>query len=317
MEECEYLLKSLDSYENYKDLNLPKEVNNDDEICDELSPKLHQYSNFSSFCYKLSRNVKNTLLKSLVSRTQDSCEYLNNWLYDDLIKNGLFENKDNISDTEVIKNIPQVWNVFQQIYVDCKFKTYNMSTSDFYNMKYLYDYSKNYKTLESKITLTDNPCKEYYCSYIKSAMDVYSTVQNDCTTLKNKDLCEIFNRIQGDKIPEVLSGKFQCSTEDLNAFLVKGDKFIDKRTQVPPSENAASGTELKVGFSIIGILLLSFVLLYKYTPLGNSLRLLISSKIRTKYFMDDEDSHSFSQNTWDSKEEQSQTNGLHVTYEPI
>ncbi|SBT55190.1 PIR Superfamily Protein [Plasmodium ovale wallikeri] len=317
MGECNDILKSLDSYTTYKELDIPREVNNNDVACDDLRSNLRHYPKFSSYCYKLSRNIKDTLLKSAVSRTQDSCDYLNNWIYDDLIKNELYKNEENISDSEVIKKIPELWKVFEAIYVDCKFKVYDMSTTDFFNMKYLHDYSKNYKTLEGKISLTNSDCKEHYCSYVKSVMDLYNNVESNCSPTKSDHLCTIFNTIGEDKKPSVLSDKFGCSTKDLNAFIIQGDKFINKIAKVPGSENAAPGTGLKVGFSLIGILLLSFFLLYKYTPLGNSLRLLIRNKIGTKYSMDQEESHNFLENTWDSEDEKSQNNKLHVSYEPI
>ncbi|SBT55193.1 PIR Superfamily Protein [Plasmodium ovale wallikeri] len=310
------VLKSLKTYVAYELLDVPK-IGTDDEACEELIPKLSNYSEFGSFCLNLSKNIKDTFLKSREFHTQQDCEYLNYWLYHELIKNKLFDNINNISDSEVIRKIPDLWNVYKSFYEGCNLKIYNISASGFKNMKYLYDYSINYHTLVHIISERDFNCKKYYCSYIKSVMDVYNTVGSECSKSSEKDLCTIFNTIGEDKKPGVLSHKFECSTEDLNAFIIQGDKFINKIATEPGSENAASGTGLKVGFSLIGILLLSFFLLYKYTPLGNSLRLLIRSKIRTRHFMEDEENHDLSQNTWDSEDEKPQNNKLHVSYEPI
>ncbi|KMZ83533.1 hypothetical protein PVBG_00613 [Plasmodium vivax Brazil I] len=199
MSECEEGFRSLRSHLYYKFFHSYKNVDTSNRICEQLTSVLGSNQDFNSFCCKLSKNVVNVsgvLIDS--SKKEEHCTYLNYWLYDALIKNNFLDNRDNLCKSKVIKELSRLWNNF---YYNnkCELEQYDMSVTDFNNMKVLSDYSQNYPgiIMDFKDYETQK-CKKLYCSYINKVNDVYNALQIE-EDLRNyqklKMHCQIHLRI--------------------------------------------------------------------------------------------------------------------------
>ncbi|VUZ99364.1 PIR protein [Plasmodium vivax] len=308
MSECDSELReSLLRYFQYEKFNGHVTPDGNNQICERLSVQGNMPKNFKNFCYILSKNIKE-VCKTMdnPSRNGDLCEPLNYWVYDTLIKNKLLKNEEDISKSEIINELPKLWDLsnFKQM---CEFKKYKMSTTDFRYMKELYDYSKHYSAIEyNQNNHRDHQCRKQYCSYIKKVKKIYDTVKPFCAAQNNKPYCEILRKIPVDKIPNVFLEGYQCSDNEMNDDYIKDEKIFTKPLLPPPQdesinslvletstsakgsykdkpEDASSNPSVKVGLSTFGMSLVPLFLIYKFTPGGNFLRRIINKKIGTNY----------------------------------
>ncbi|SBT73760.1 PIR protein [Plasmodium ovale] len=331
MDQCKDVLFSLNSYIEY-DKFYKNPLQRENDICDRLDIELYTYSNFKNFCYKIATNLIDVSIS--INRSHENkvkCEYMNYWLYDEFIRNNLYDKEceNNISSSKVITKIPELWNV-NNIFQNCDFHDYNVSISDFRQIKYLYDYSKNFYTINEKRTLPTIECKTQYCSYIKKIEKIYDNIEPTCSNQEDAKICTIFNEIKNDnKNPKELIKNLNCTESYIDNTLVE-DEIISYSSystlsQRPNdfdldeslSETTPSHTGLKVGFSIFGILLICSFLLHKFTPIGNILLSLIRSKIRIRCGKNGREIPNFSQYISESEDDKSHKNTLHVLYHNI
>ncbi|VUZ99312.1 PIR protein [Plasmodium vivax] len=323
MADCDNELKGyLFTYSQYNILNKSVDVNDQNVECENFSKELPKYRNFKNLCHKLSRNIKNVCifmrepsrkrepsLEEEQSQKKVHCDNLNYWLYYILIKSKLLDNEENISNSEIFKVLPKLWDS-TDCNQTCKLEHYNMNTNDFVYMKELYDYSKNYKNIEY---YTSNPdyldCKIQYCSYINKVEEIYKKVEQICSSPSDKPYCTIYNDIPAEKNPSEFFSKIRCTKDDVDESLVEdakifgtefqslaydlGDSFpisnMASKQDLPgePSQQLSVGLDqststqspsnnsAKVGLSLFGMSSIPLFLIYKFTPGGNFIRKLI------------------------------------------
>ncbi|SBT83272.1 PIR protein [Plasmodium ovale] len=298
MEICKSIHGHLNSQREYSRLDNPDKIIKSD-FCKEENGEIYKNTLFKNLCYKFATNFTYLIINWKNYTDNEGCDYFNLWVYEKIINN-FTVNQEDISQSEIINDIIKLWKEFNEYFKDCKFKNYSISISNLKNMKYLYDYSKNYDTLKLRSNTSDIECKKYYCSYIKQIDDVYNSVKDECIAPKNAELCKIFKLIEDDKKPDTLLTEFGCSTEYIDASLVQGvtssgkdleDTLIFQESY--HSRNSPTDIALKTTFSIFGVSLISSLLAYRvkcisslkilrfkyYTPFGNWFR----SRILRKY----------------------------------
>ncbi|SBS94424.1 PIR Superfamily Protein [Plasmodium ovale curtisi] len=268
MEKCASLYTHLNSHREYSHLDNPKEIIDSDH-CKEENGEIYKDHLFKNLCYKFATNFTYLIINWGRHENNDKCKYLNLWVYDKLIHNFNI-NQEDISQSDIIKDINKLWNNYSELFPACSFKNYKISVSEFNNMKYLYDYSQNYDTLKHRSDTTDIDCKKYYCSYIKKNIEVYTTVKDECSSHKDTELCKIFKLIKDDKKPDALFTEFACSSEHVDNNLIEAEKSSNKGLEgslifQERYLSTSSSTDLAVKsiFSILGI---------SYSPFGNWFR---------------------------------------------
>ncbi|SCA60142.1 VIR protein [Plasmodium vivax] len=246
-----------------------------------------------------------------LSQNSGYCEPLNYWVYDTLIKNELLNNKKDISESEIIKELPKIWDHYSCMQ-NCILKKYEMSATDFTYMKELYDYTNHYLTIDGhKGTVEVFGCKKYYCSYIDKVDKIYNIVNGLCSSSPSKPYCSLFSKIQQENIPSEYLKQYGCTETDIDDSLVKDEKTFSapllpdpqeksitrsvsetsfSSTETSPEgsfqdapEDPSSNSSVKVGLSTFGMSLVPLFLIYKFTPGGNFLRRIINQKIGTNY----------------------------------
>ncbi|CAI7722598.1 PIR protein [Plasmodium vivax] len=313
---CENEIELLKSYKIYKIFNGNREEFFHTNKCDELNRKVSVTNNLSDFCHKLHRNLIQVSVNSNgTTGNSENCEFLNYWLYYTLLKNNLLENKNNIAESEVIKNLDELWGE-ADINNKCELTKYNMNIKYFKYTKELYDYSKNYENIyENKDEEDTNICRKYYCSYIHNAKKIYKFLESVCSSQNSKPYCNMFKEVTTNKNPNDLYDQFNCSEEYVEESLLNNEKIFeliqestlnneghvnlrlpapvlldrDSRGSLPEEsadnqqEEPSSNSSVKVGLSTFGMSLVPLFLIYKFTPGGNFLRRIISQKIGTNY----------------------------------
>ncbi|SBT73856.1 PIR protein [Plasmodium ovale] len=297
MDDCKDTLKLLMIYNIYEGFNKPKQVDGNNEQCEQLHKQLPNYPIFNSLCYKLSRNLVDVCI---VLRDENentgSCVHLNYWLYDYLIRNDILDNIENISKSKVIEKLPQLWNA-TNFNKKCDLTQYDISVSDFNLMKILYDYSFNYLSIDGiKDDEIDNECKRNYCTYINIIINFFKSANTQCDTIPNKSYCTIYNEIRDKKNPDNLYATLKCTEQDIDNELGHLQNFISKELllSLPNSEAYIFSDETsaettpnvasKIGFSLFVIFVISLFLSYKFTPMGSVLRTIIRSKLNSSSF---------------------------------
>ncbi|SBT00212.1 PIR Superfamily Protein [Plasmodium ovale curtisi] len=330
MDDCNDSLKSLKIYIMYDLYNNPENVGSQNEKCDDLQEQLSKYPNFKNLCYKISKNLIGTCTSLNNSdKNTGSCVYLNYWLYDLLIKNKMLDNSDNISASEVIQKLPYLWTE-TNYNGKCELTQYNISTSDFNLMKILYDYSFNYLTIDE---IKDNPyyseCKRHYCTYINIINHFYNTAEAECDTKPEKAYCDKFNEVKSKKDPNKLFLSLKCTKDDVHGKLIHVQEFISKELLSFLPQTAGyifadespiegnSNVSAKIGFSLFVICVISFFLLYKFTPMGDILRTIIRSKLNSSSFLREKLKLQLLKHNEEFENEKSQNNEHNISYLPF
>ncbi|SBS91542.1 PIR Superfamily Protein [Plasmodium ovale curtisi] len=283
MEKCATIYGHLNSHRHYSRLDSPQEIIHSYR-CNEENGEIYKDRLFKNLCYKFATNFTYLIIDWGNYTDDEGCYYLNLWIYDKLINN--FDiNQEDISQSNIIKDIDNLWNKYSEDFPKCKFKNYKITVSEFKNMKYLYDYYQNYDTLKHRSDTSDLECKKYYCSYIKQIRDVYGTVKGKCSSNNNTELCAIFNLIKNEKKPDNLFTEANCSSELVDNSLIQEVKSSGKDLEDTlvfqesyTSKNSPADIALKAFFSLFGVSLISSFLAYRYTPFGNWFRIKILKK---------------------------------------
>lgn len=268
-------INPLNSFVQYSQFDADPDMDSSNEYCDGEVTKLLMYPKFKTFCYKFTRNLTGISQQIYTTGDNKKCQFLNYWIYYELIKNGFHNNNDNTFIYDVINSIRLLWTQYNY-YNNCNFQNYKISVSDFNIMKDLQDYSENHSIIKGKISLKDKNCKNYYCSYIKKIVQLYRKIVTQCSSTDSKQYCSVLNEIQLSKGPDNLYDEFDCSSgysevssEQLEQFA--GSKFeysftfgdTDVYLSEDTSVDSSSNTGLKVGFSFFGVSLICFFLIYK------------------------------------------------------
>ncbi|KMZ77075.1 hypothetical protein PVIIG_05450 [Plasmodium vivax India VII] len=182
--------------------------------CDELQVQLSKYPNFNKFCYKFTRNIVKVIVElSDTPNVMENFNFLNYWIYDQVGKNNFYVNNCDLSESNVIVNIPVLWDNYDEKYKG-KFETYRISVSDYNHLKSLYDCSQDYIILRSSKHICENISKTYCCSYIDE-------VKPGCSNPNGATLCDLFKHIEEAKNSQELLEHVKRDDNDIDKALLK------------------------------------------------------------------------------------------------
>ncbi|SBT57626.1 PIR Superfamily Protein [Plasmodium ovale wallikeri] len=330
MEDCDLGLESLNTFIQYAIFNTPEDVSAKNDFCKDLNEKLPpSYVNFNNFCYKLTRNlhkISDSLHKN--SENNESCTNLIYWIYYEIVKNKYYASADYISLSEVIQNFSDLWENYDY-YRKCKFEHYKINVTDFNILKQLYDYSRNYSTIHERSNSISAKCKKYYCTYINNIVQAYTSAESGCSESMDKKYCTLFTEIKNRKKPSILFEHFKCVQGELKEGLIDEEKILRARTQASSlyrsdyslgsiaSSNSSSHVVIKVFFSILGVSLICFFLIYKFTPAGGWINNIIQKKKRTWGIINEEVPEPGLEQIFECGEEKEKNEKLKISYHSL
>ncbi|SBS99516.1 PIR Superfamily Protein, partial [Plasmodium ovale curtisi] len=336
----------LPSFYNYYKLDniILYEADNDFNQCEELSTELKKYEGVVDLCRKLSYFLRN-LDKILTINVFDneSCEYLNYWIYDRLFNKSINDIPDK---NFYITSIPFI--VRAKNYIDygeiCNFHIFKITKVDFAKMKKMFDLAVNYKSIITKFSTTDFKCSTYFDEYIKDSVKVYNDAKEECSTGSEKPYCSVYNVVDGLDSDRKLS-KLQCpELKTSHSVITTSKQGMDGRVGIqgvvvsndgrlendfsafshsistgemlPISDTEAKTYIMAAIFPLIGIILLFFIL-YKFTPLGSRLHTVLSKKKLISYFEDEHEKQVLSENIYETEDVIINEIAHHIGYHSI
>ncbi|SBT57090.1 PIR Superfamily Protein [Plasmodium ovale wallikeri] len=317
MGNCENELKSLESFSEYSRFDMPESSSHRSEHCQDELPELSSNHHFKSFCSKFTNNYTNIISKWIPNGyNNENCEYLNYWTYSELISNNFNVDENDISNSRIINDMTKLWNNYNKdFYKDCKFKIYNMSIAHFQHMKQLYDYSKDYSRIKANHCLDNLQCKPCYCMHIKKVISAFNLVKAACQSNEGNELCTLYSSIAENKNPESLLNDMQCTDESVSRFATgepSGEVNLGSSL-----EGSSSRAGLNAGLSILGISVISFFVMYKFTPFQSWLNTITRGLNRNKYFVVKEENNEILSYSSETEDENLQNNELNLSYNPL
>ncbi|SBT30899.1 PIR Superfamily Protein [Plasmodium ovale wallikeri] len=336
-------MKFLTSNKHYTKLNVRFDTYGNHKECETLKKEFEDYDGIYEFCLRLTGILEEIdKFKELDVYGNDPCNYLNCWIYENLLSKKLkmLDEKSELIDVK----INEYWEK-SKLKVLCKFDFYQIDNDKFKKMKKLYDYTLDYNFLEYYIKEYENKCNQQYYDYITESHKIYDEVNTDCMTEKDsKPYCVVLDHIHnvydGNKLksltctvtsPDQLKRLKEklIQLEELNEE--QGDT-TDARQKLPTSHlgtthaisdlpqsaestkyHSSSGIAAAVVLPLLGIIIILFIL-YKFTPLRFSLysRLLKVKIIRS--IIGNDEKQELSENSYDPLDGYTHNNRHQISY---
>ncbi|SBT83803.1 PIR protein [Plasmodium ovale] len=333
---------TLNSIHTYHFMDMDIKTSEFDFYCGSLKGQLINNSDIYSLCGQMVRNYEK-IYRSLESDSHDNekCKNLNYWLYHTVIQKYPHITEDKISSSDIIRKLHEAWKKYD--FDDkCKFDMYKLKKTDFFYMKALYDYARDFDIIKSRVSLSSGKCFEDYYGYIEKGKNAYSYFNNKCSVeieavVDMSEVCKEFLYVKSiEKSPELSTltcekvGKSQLRKEgrgDAQHHLEEGnprdhgDSHLqhegeDALSSEVSSDFTLSHASLAIGFPLLVISLIFFIL-YKFTPLGSWLRSYLLRKNIHIYNMNGDVLQEFSSSTNEISSRNGMNNDHHISYHGI
>ncbi|GAW84483.1 variable surface protein, partial [Plasmodium gonderi] len=300
-----FKLKELPSEVEYKKLNNSKNIEMCYNECIDIFEFEMDYPGVSDFCYKFVRNLRE-LYKNNNHNFIEICDYFTHWVFDEITKK-FVHNWNNISDIPFFYKLVEI-----SLHINREFKNKhcnyihdsNISFIELKKRKELHDYFKNYSSIFSYITETNDEERKTYCDYIYRLNEYYKNQIRECCEYFNgennyKEYCSNYFKCDRKYDPHTLLLRLDCRSTETNTILENTfagqevetsgklitdmPKYTHQLLNKPEVFNFRT-TEKKQNIiifdsfyisvlailSLLGTLLICF-LFYKFTPLGSFL----------------------------------------------
>ncbi|SBT55141.1 PIR Superfamily Protein [Plasmodium ovale wallikeri] len=336
-------LKTSDSFYNKLDKWFIE--HGDKEKCNDLDRELKQHHGVYEFCFSLIGNLKKfDELPSLNLFDKYRCRYFNIWVYEKLKK--LFPDIKDPKCTTMQTKIMSFWDSYKK---DKKcnwdFPSYIINNDQYDKMKDLYDYALNYEMLKLDIENYNYPCTHEISNYIEKSIQLYNEMKEECgVTEEHKKYCVALNEIKDIYGNEQLT-KLKCtkvlSSEEANTEIetmlkrqVDGVEFREVTThdsmqvtdehsrdtdlvsQQVTTSFSDSTNHMTVALPLVGTLLTFFVL-YKFTPIAPRLHSLLMKRKIIEEEMNENSPHELLENIFDPLETNAPRDDHSVGYHPV
>ncbi|SBT73948.1 Plasmodium vivax Vir protein, putative [Plasmodium ovale] len=325
-------LESLNSHIYYRKFDNWANCYYNPEFLDSVVLELdgtYNLKDVSSSLVKALCYIKNLQLRS--DFESETCDYLYYWLGDKIF-NHLSE-KDKFSSL-----IDQLYAKLKDLYNNnkCKIITSNINENNFRKIKDVYDYKKNYGTIEKAIQDYGNTCSKEFRKYLDKSYESYEELYETCKTCNEehcKQLKKIFSTYPNDKLK-----KLECTVKEayraqgadehlratvvnrpLDGSLSSGGGHLDSEQHMlfDPSgvPSAAGGSDMFMGifFPFVGILIV-FYLLYKFTPIGLKVNSFLRKKRIISRNIDDIENLELMDNIAEDEEKDTQRSLFNIPY---
>ncbi|SBT57426.1 PIR Superfamily Protein [Plasmodium ovale wallikeri] len=262
--------------------------------CNSQKNKITRDDKNYPLCVKFLRNFDKVIFRLLLNADdkEEECKSLNYWLYDTANKNTLEGNENDITSSDIITKLHGIWKNFD-INENCDIELYKIKKDDFDNMKTLYYYARDYKTIKNKIKDSGNNCSEVYHTYIEKGKEAYRDINIMCLRENPEDevtakICNEFNYIKGMNSDEDLS-KLTCNKTEIIPIQEEEEEdpeLVQHGLGESVSDGTSSSTAMGIIFPFLGITLILFML-YKFSPFGPWLRSYLIKKKLIRYNIDE------------------------------
>ncbi|SBT00414.1 PIR Superfamily Protein [Plasmodium ovale curtisi] len=313
----------LPAYKVYDKLN---NTENKDDYCNDCNDILfleEDYPGINDLCKMMAKNLRK--LHELIENEDNSerCSYFKHWLYNEVGKIFKYKWKDIHASLDSAKLMKVGYNIIYELnYINSCFYNFDCSFEECKEMKILYNYFKNFDSINCDKNSDNEKCIQTFCNDVTYINNLYDKNIEKCCTCYNypkpscENNCEDYFKCEEKYNSNNLYLSLKCK-EKTGKDLTKLVKFkiidqnvifLTKKSQektesrytieissVSTSEN--TNNTLKYDpfysivlflFSIIGIFLLFFIF-YKFTPFGSFFHNKILRKKKTKYNLYEED----------------------------
>ncbi|CAG9483856.1 unnamed protein product [Plasmodium vivax] len=292
----EYFTLPLTTYEKYDDLQeLPlfknyKQLNDDNlggyaNMCSDLMHGHDVDLGLVQLCRKLERNlqdISNGEKYADITNDKKRCTYLKYWFFDNFLT---------LHDWKDVWKISDKWKALTEkhSYIKCNFDE-NYNNSKYLMMDIIVDFYEYYNNKDINEVQGKMEARRGFVNYFKEYYDTYKQIEQSCCTDTSSSLCKKFHECDEqcrtflDGLMPKVEAHIEAEKKSLQIFeeLKKIPKFITEHL----GSNGGSAVDAILAV-LIGLSFM-FLILYKYTPLGDRVRLHIFKKKRKWKNLDEE-----------------------------
>ncbi|SBT83379.1 PIR protein [Plasmodium ovale] len=300
----------LHSVRNYKNLDKDYYKENGNTIkCNTLKSQTSNYPDFNDFCLKFTGilNKFNELSFEFLF-DNNRCNFIYMWTYDKLF-NGILNKTEDKIDT-LMGWMYQFW--YRGENKICDINTDLPKRVDFEKMKVLYDYATDYESLKRYLEDRQFLCTEAFKTYLEQIVNAYKEAKRTCTDISPEKYCKLLTII--DKV---------YKNNELSELKCKGLKpvnhehpdSLDVRV-VPEQEGSHLSNAVVFVFPLISIIL-TFLILYKFTPFGRWINTRFLKKNLIERHIDEEQPYEFLEHSYVPMNTNSQNDTHNISYHSI
>ncbi|SCO65763.1 VIR protein [Plasmodium vivax] len=214
MDDMIEVIKTLPSYKQYTEFS--NDIDNDlseySNYCDVIKSHFAKYPELETVCKKFARNFTSISTVQLHNNIKDKrCDYLNYWVYDQLINN--INGRSDLIYYDAFPKILILWNSMKNMNFwtnKCNSDDIlpHVTVTDFVNRKDLHDYCEDCETIKNEIIKLNNGCNEY-CNFLLSKVDLFKHFDGICPNA-NTSKCPKFFATCKKCNPETLFKELNC-----------------------------------------------------------------------------------------------------------
>ncbi|SBT79049.1 PIR protein [Plasmodium ovale] len=262
-------------------------VENDDDYWEEIEEKLKKIDGMSTSSEKFKRAFCHVYyMKSMMSSYEHRWNYLFYWTGFNAFKN--------VKNSALFRDVMNILKGIKKKFDGIDINDYDISNIDedkFNSLKIIYDYFQNFEDIKRAISQPTYLCSAKYKSYIEDGFNEYQKIESACTS-SSESYCSIFKDIK-QRFSDVILTKLECPrvrgaelVDRGQSATIQGQQGLASELQgrqgthmgiLDASVGSGAGTSsndnttVAIIFPFLGILL-SFFILYKFTPFGPWLR---------------------------------------------
>ncbi|SBT56800.1 PIR Superfamily Protein [Plasmodium ovale wallikeri] len=213
---------------------------------------------------------------------------------------------------------------------------FNIDTEEFMNLKKIYDYLQNYKSIIARIDYPDAPCTPAYKNYVTTTFNFYKEEKRKCTQKGTDNYCKVVNRFISEYEKNIkkltCTGQSSPETHEAEDLADSGQELSSpeygrKGVHLPfgqeerargmshpggdVSPSSGSTNALSTVFPVLGTASLAFFFL-KFTPLGSRVRGTIFRKHMLQ--SNDEEAQEILENSYEFAPTNVEDTAHHIAY---
>ncbi|SBT58294.1 PIR Superfamily Protein [Plasmodium ovale wallikeri] len=215
---------------------------------------------------------------------------------------------------------------------------FNVDKKHFHDLKKIYDYLQNYRSISAKINSIDAPCTALYKDYVTKTYSFYKEEKEKCAQNDTDNYCKVVNRFiseyendlkvltcTGNISPEMReaqdladSGQERSSTGygEQGVHSPLGQEERDRGMPHPGGDVSPSlghTNALSTVFPLLGTASVAFLFL-KFTPLGSRLRSSIFRKHMLQSNEEEEEAQEILENSYEFAPTNMEDTAHHIAY---
>ncbi|VUZ93245.1 PIR protein [Plasmodium vivax] len=276
-------LRELPLFKNYEKLN-HENLGAYANMCSDLTQDHDENHDLVALCRKLKRNLHDISNgKKYTDISYDKrCTYLKYWFFD---------NFSTFHDWKDVSKISDKWNALTEkhSHINCNFDA-NYNNSKYLIMDIIVDFYEYYHNKDIKEVSDQMSAYRAFVYYFQENNNTYKHIEKFCLTDTSSALCKKFQECNEhcrtflDSLMPKVEAHIEAEKKSLQIFeeLKKIPKFITEHL----GSNGGSAVDAILAV-LIGLSFM-FLILYKYTPLGDRVRFHIFKKKRKWKNLDEE-----------------------------